>query len=473
LKLLRSPERHVHDGFWQAFPPLQRVPVLSKLGRVMIPFPHRARVPCVILVTLLACLSSPQSQAQPSAPYLSQTDFQPSFGQESGDGYASSGPGISVLATAVAAPVAPPAAIPMATALPDPRCSPGGTAPPAAGASEPDSPSATDTAAGGVPALSCLVVWSNTAGDTPVYALGLGDDDRPMLAQVGGIYQKAGNRSNWFASVASQSGVIQGDQSLGYRRADGLTYAVGNLSSTTSALGVTPQLGGIYLGNTDSMSSSVGEGRLDYSSSFGRLGYTNASPDIDGNTEGTYGKTAGVGMLRYGLSPGVTLEGQMQTAPSLTAMGFGTTYSAGTLGTLQAGATQSSSTQNAARRLSVGYDVQVTEAVKLGFSNQQIGAGYSDLSTYDTGPATTRESVNTFSAGVPVWGGTLAGTYSDLTADGRDGTRTYGVTHTVAITPNLKLALAADREVVSGDYAMTANITMPVDLFLTGLGFSW
>jgi hypothetical protein len=376
----------------------------------------------------------------------------------------------------------------MATALPDPGCSPGGTSTsgagtstgPGAGAGDPSgtgSPAASGTglpAAGAVPALSCITVWQSPPGESaPVYAFGLNDDDRPMLAQIGGISQKQDVRGNWFASVASQTGMSYGDQSWTYRHVDGLTYAVGNLSATTSVLGATPQLGGIYLANAGSLDGNAGAGQLDYASSFGRLDYTDATPDADGNTDGTYGKTAGVGMLRYGLSPVVTLEGQMQTAPSLTALGFGTTYSAGRLGTLQAGATQSSFDQNPARRFMVGYDVQVTDAVKLGFSNQQIGAGYSDLSTYDTGAAATHESVNTFSAGVPFWGGTLSGSYSNLTADGRDSARTYGLTHTVALTPNLKLALAADREVVSGDYAMTANITMPVDLFLTTLGLDW
>ena len=127
----------------------------------------------------------------------------------------------------------------------------------------------------------------------------------------------------------------------------------------------------------------------------------------------------GSGTVRYGLTPALTVEGQMQSAPTLTTRGMGTTYQAGDYGTIQAGATQSSFDAVNAWRYRFGYNVDVSENLNLGYTNEQIGAGFGDLSSYGGGGVGTAQTRNTLSAGVPIHGwGTLSGTYSGL----REGT---------------------------------------------------
>ncbi|MCK3156812.1 hypothetical protein MZH04_28500, partial [Escherichia coli] len=74
-----------------------------------------------------------------------------------------------------------------------------------------------------------------------------------------------------------------------------------------------------------------------------------------------------------------------------------TTYSAGDYGTFQAGATQSSFDAASAWRYRFGYNVDVADAVNLGYTNEQIGAGFGDLSTYSGGVAAAPQTRNTLS----------------------------------------------------------------------------
>ena len=94
---------------------------------------------------------------------------------------------------------------------------------------------------------------------------------------------------------------------------------------------------------------------------------------------------------------------------------MGTTYQAGDYGTIQAGAAKSSFDAVNAWRYRFGYNVDVSENLNLGYTNEQIGAGFGDLSSYGGGGVGTAQTRNTLSAGVPIHGwGTLSGTYSGL-----------------------------------------------------------
>jgi hypothetical protein len=43
----------------------------------------------------------------------------------------------------------------------------------------------------------------------------------------------------------------------------------------------------------------------------------------------------------------------------------------------------------------------------------------------------------------------------------------------MALAPRVRMALGADREVVSGEYKMGVKLTMPVDDFMGTLGLGW
>lgn len=304
----------------------------------------------------------------------------------------------------------------------------------------------------------------------PAYALGLEAADFGPGTKVQVVYGIAKPRKRWFASVGSQTGMVYGDRSWTYREADGPSVAVGNLSTTALTWGSSAfAIGGLQLSSpapTTTSSGTLEPGQFGYSSSIGRLNNTDMTA-----TSGavTYGPSVGTGSFRYGLTSDVTLEAQVQSAPSLAAHGLGTTYSAGEYGSVQAGITQSSYDAVGARRYRLGYSVDVIEDLKVGLITERTQNGFSDLATYQSGGAQPY-SRNIYSAGVPVSGvGTLSGTYTlgnGLTP--ADDERRIGLVQSVQLAPSVQFALGADRDIVTGDYDVRANLSMPVDTFMRG-----
>ena len=311
-----------------------------------------------------------------------------------------------------------------------------------------------------------------TPEDTPPdydFALDTGDIPRIPVVVISGVSRPS---RPWFASVSGQDGLrYAGDRNWVYRNTSGPSVTVGNINANAPVWGSSAPVGGLQIANWAGSSATVPEGSFGYSSSVGKLNRmdpTASSGAVD------YGASVGTGSVRYGLTPALTVEGQMQSAPSLTTRGMGTTYAAGEYGTFQAGATQSSFDASNAWRYRIGYSVDVADTVNLGYTNEQIGAGFGDLSTYSGGVASAPQSRNTLSAGVPITGwGTFSGTYSGLHEGSTLAEQRVGLSHSMFVAPKVKLAVGADRDIISGNYEWRANLSMPVDTFMRGTWLSW
>ena len=283
----------------------------------------------------------------------------------------------------------------------------------------------------------------------------------------------APQRRRWFSAVSSVPSTSYTGQNWRYTPSVGAgpSVGLGNVTSLAPSWGSSAPIGGIQLSER-ATGAALKPGEFGYASSLGRLNLMDPAA-----TSGAvdYGASAGSGMVRYGLTSDLTVEGQMQSAPQLTTRGFGTTYRAGGIGTFQAGATQSTFDAVNAWRYRFGYSVNMADAVTLGVSGEDIGAGYNDLATYANGGSAARQLRSTFSAGVPISGwGTLSGTYSSGVTDNNDpNERRVGLEQSMLIAPKVRFALGADRDLVSGEYEWRARLSMPVDAFMRGrwLGF--
>lgn len=304
------------------------------------------------------------------------------------------------------------------------------------------------------------------------YVLELTPEERHAAADKVIMPTPRRTQRKWLGSLTPQTGVTTDTRTMTYRNESGQTVAVGSVASNTPWWGQSTQIGGVQLSNWSSSSArTLSQGQFGYSSMVGRIDNTDLSA---GAGKLDYGATAGSSSLRYGVTPSMTLESQVETAPTLTAMGLGTTYTAGTLGTFQVGATQSTYERSDARRYRLGYSVDLAHSVTVSYVNEQIDQGFSDLATYEDGAAGARQTRNTLTAGIPISGwGTFSGTYSGLQENNASAERRYGVQHSMALAPRVRMALGADREVVSGEYKMGVKLTMPVDDFMGTLGLGW
>jgi len=297
----------------------------------------------------------------------------------------------------------------------------------------------------------------------PVYVLGLQTAPRPVINPMGGLDYKPAGRKPMLRPMASRGGTQYTERNIVRRQADGPSVAFGSVLTRAPAWTDPTRIGGVQL-------SDWGEGRLleqgdfGYSTMVGVLDYTDAAA-LSGAYQ--YGSTVGSSSMRYGLTPGVTLESHIESGPSLVAMGVGSTYSLGVLGEVQAGTTQSEYAQHTAQRHRLGYSVSLLDAVDVGVVTEQIGQGYNDLADFRSGAASQNQVRNTFSTGVPLGQyGTLSTTYTGLRGGGEYLERRYGFNHQVALSPTVAVGVGADRDVVSGDYAMHMSLAMPVDAFL-------
>ncbi|OZI26930.1 hypothetical protein CAL26_04695 [Bordetella genomosp. 9] len=271
-----------------------------------------------------------------------------------------------------------------------------------------------------------------------------------------------GTPKPWFSSVTPEGGMQLGDRSLTYRSVDGPSVSLGSLTPFAPAWSSAAAIGGVQVSNLSASSdSTVPEGKLGYSSVWGRINNTDPAVTAGGVQ---YGAPAGSNAVRYGLTPDVTLEGQVQSARALTTTGLGTTYSLGDWGTLQGGATQSHFDTSQGWRYNLGYNVKVFDTVRLGYGNELTSSGYGDLSTYQDGATATSQFRNTFSAGLPISGwGELSGTYSGLRdTSGEMLERRYGISQSMMLSPNVRLAVGADHDVITGDYGVNMQLSMPL-----------
>lgn len=303
------------------------------------------------------------------------------------------------------------------------------------------------------------------------YSFGLETLDPALHEPVVVVSRGGSTMHSWFSSVGSQQGFSYSGGRWMYRDAVGPTVALGNLTANAPLWGSTVPIGGLQLSSGWSGSSeTLSEGAFAYSSVVGRLNYTNteaSSGAID------YGATAGSGSVRYGLTPALTLESQWQAAPDMSTRGLGTTYAAGELGTFRLGATRSDFDHINAWRYRFGYSVNLMESLSLAVTNEQIDAGFGDLAVYRGGAAAAPVMRNTLAAGVPLHGGTLTGTYTGTRESGEAVEQRFGLEHSRLVTRDVRLALGADRDVITGDYEMRAGITMPVDAFMRGRWLPW
>ncbi|MEJ2895957.1 fimbrial protein [Bordetella avium] len=290
---------------------------------------------------------------------------------------------------------------------------------------------------------------------------------RPLLTM--GV---ARPQARWFSAVHVRPALSYGDRNWLYNPSEGPTVGVGNVTANSPVWGSGVAVGGIQVTDRFDSNSNIDAGKIGYSSSIGRLNLMDPSA-----TQGAvdYGASVGSSSVRYGLSPELTLEGQMQSAPRLTTRGMGTRYDAGSIGTFEAGVTQSSFDSVNAWRYRFGYNVTMADSVRLGVRGEDIGAGFGDLARYASGVSATRQMRSTFSAGVPLYGmGTLSGTYSsDVLGHGDAADRRVGLEHSMELAAAARFALGADRDLQSGEYAWRARLSMPVETFMRGhwLGF--
>lgn len=241
-----------------------------------------------------------------------------------------------------------------------------------------------------------------------------------------------------------------------YTGEQGLGVSLGNNEIEVPAWGNTARLGGISV----SQSSRAGSDseQWQYAMSVGALDYS-SQPQGDLN----YGPTASNTVLRYKVNPQVTLESQLETAPDLITTGVGGRYATQDWGAWSAGIAKASYGMHQGWRYQAAYEVDVLETLQLSWLSERHTTGFADLSRYADGVSVggIRQQV---SASVPLgrWGD-VAGMYESSHSSVGDTQRSFGLTQQFWYSPNLRIGLKAERELVTGDYDVGIRFSVPIN----------
>jgi len=239
---------------------------------------------------------------------------------------------------------------------------------------------------------------------------------------------------------------------------DGTDLTLGSYSPRTLVWGGGARLGGIAVSRslTD---SAVPQDQLQYGLALGAINYTDADA-----TSGalTYGAGASDAVVRYGVSPDLTLETQVQWAPDMVTAGVGGMYST-TWGAWRLGVAKATRNLHDGWRYRVGYDVGLIDDVRLSWLTEQRSGGFSDLSNYtgfagDSGQ--TRNLVST-SIGLGRWG-KLRGSYEHVASVAEPVKQQFIVSQQFWYSPNLRVSLSAQRERLTGDFGLGFELSLPI-----------
>lgn len=178
-----------------------------------------------------------------------------------------------------------------------------------------------------------------------------------------------------------------------------------------------------------------------------------------------YGRAVGSGIVRYGLTNFLTVEGHVEGGQQLTAGGLGAGLRVWRFGVVNL-ATGETVGRAQSRLFAAGYIYQ-RRRFNLSLQHSQRAAGYIDLTTYDEGQTadptrTVRRSDQATGAITMGWLGTLSA--GVIAAEYRDATRAQLVTtaYTRSIAGGVSVAVMASRNLVERRPSVTMQVVVPL-----------
>ncbi|MFK0311120.1 fimbria/pilus outer membrane usher protein [Pseudomonas sp. NPDC090233] len=204
-------------------------------------------------------------------------------------------------------------------------------------------------------------------------------------------------------------------------------------------------------------SSLLQKGLSDFTVAAGSLRRDYAVRDF------SYGPGVGSASLRHGVSEFFTLESHVETAESLLLGGLGGNVRLGNFGVLNAALAQSQFDGEKGHQVALGYQYN---SQRIGFSYQRLQrhGDYADLSRVDSPEIqlSQRSEQVTLSLNLDRFGSLGAG-YFDVRAGDGTRTRLINLSWSKPLWGNSSLYLSANREVGDSQWAVQAQLVIPID----------
>jgi hypothetical protein len=249
-----------------------------------------------------------------------------------------------------------------------------------------------------------------------------------------------------------------GSENWRYSVPGGTKVVVGNDWTDAPSWSKRARLGGIRLSGTQ-LGQSPGANPWEYSVMVGALDHSPAGMPGDFS----YGASAGSSVLRYGVSPRLTLDSQLEWTSEMAMTGIGGEYSTQKWGAWRAGVARAAREQADGWRYQIGYRITVLDEVRLGWVNESRSGGFSDLARYSAFSMDSGRNRNKWAATLPMgrWGD-VTGTYEVVSSMAEPLERRLGLAQQFWYSPKLRIGLQADRDVISGQYGVKLRVAIPI-----------
>ncbi|NYT63216.1 hypothetical protein H0A66_12920 [Alcaligenaceae bacterium] len=265
--------------------------------------------------------------------------------------------------------------------------------------------------------------------------------------------------SSAWLSAPSRAPWTLGSSNWRYAGEHGLGITLGSDAMAVPAWGNAVRLGGISV-TQSSLANSSDASAWRYSMAVGALDYS--PPQTQGDL--VYGPTASNAVVSYRLDRQLVLESQLEMAPDLLTTGLGGRYKTQGWGAWSAGVARASYGEQNGWRYQAVYDVDVLDDLRLSWVKESYTPGFVDLSRYQDAAASVGGVRDRLIATIPLgrWGD-LAGTYENSRSSMGDVQRRFGFTQQFWYSPNLRIGLQAERQLVTGDYDVGIRFSVPIN----------
>jgi len=263
--------------------------------------------------------------------------------------------------------------------------------------------------------------------------------------------------SRWLPAPSTRPWTL-GARNWSYVGEGGMSIVLGSKDVAAPAWGSTARLGGISISQSSQVTSND-DRSWQYSMSVGAIDY--ASDFSEGDL--SYGPTASNTAVRYSLGSGFNLESQLELAPDLITTGVGGEYDARGWGVWSAGVARAHRGIEKGWRYQAAYRIDVLEDLQLSWMNERHTDGFADLSRYQSGstyPGGIRQQWGA-TIGLGRWGD-LRGVYENEHPSIGETRHSFGLTQQFWYSPNLRIGLEAQRELISGDYDVGIRFSVPI-----------
>lgn len=263
--------------------------------------------------------------------------------------------------------------------------------------------------------------------------------DQPATPKPGAFDQWQRGERNWHHAVNKGLGITLGSTEVGPALfADKAT--LGGIHIQRAALN--------HSDDDTAWSGSIAVGALDYSAD-------SKSGDL------AYGPVAASTVVHYDVDNRLALESGVQIAPDLVTASLGGQWRASRWGRMRTGVAHGGLSHQRGWRYQASYDVQVMDHLRISVSNEWNTTGFADLRHYRDGAAASVRRY--WNAIVPAgrWGN-VRGTYENFQSADGAVTRRLGLSQQFWYSPNLRVGVQAQRELVSGDYDVGIRFSLPI-----------